>query len=423
MENLLKQQLIRSLMNEIDTRVLPKIEDPSALAALNMCQQLIEFLAQDELSIVSTDTPPTDANLSQRLAVVMREARGLEEALQPQKTLDQAPSSQTAITPEILEPYVRKMLKNSPNARVIDLHASLGGFSKETYIVRLADADIDAIVIRRDVDGGPVELTAAEEFPALCAAFRQGVPVAEPLWADSSPPFGQSVVVTRLVPGSSPFDLTGTTMGAEAPAAAKGLARALAKVHLTPMTDVGTDANVVEAPAQVHVQRLLDQFEDQWQRRRVWNSSIIATAFTWLRENIPRDAAPATVVHGDASLRNLLVENGRTTALLDWELWHFGDPGEDLAYARQDVEQVIPWDEFMVEYAAHGGPAQWDLDTGDYYGLWASLRNAVLCGCCLHGFIHAENPEPRMAYAGIIHYRRFLLDIARRLKVLAEKER
>ena len=43
------------------------------------------------------------------------------------------------------------------------------------------------------------------------------------------------------------------------------------------------------------------------------------------------------MVHGDFRLGNLLVEQGRLTGVLDWELAHFGDPHEDLAYGCMTV--------------------------------------------------------------------------------------
>jgi aminoglycoside phosphotransferase (APT) family kinase protein len=40
------------------------------------------------------------------------------------------------------------------------------------------------------------------------------------------------------------------------------------------------------------------------------------------------------IVHGDFGPQNLLVDGGRVSALLDWELAHRGDPIEDLAWAE-----------------------------------------------------------------------------------------
>jgi aminoglycoside phosphotransferase (APT) family kinase protein len=140
-----------------------------------------------------------------------------------------------------------------------------------------------------------------------------------------------------------------------------------------------------------------------------------------MRTHVPDSPSDPTVVHGDASLRNFLTDADGSAALLDWELWHVGDPIEDLAYCRPDVEQVLPWTDFLAAYKANGGSARWRAEVGEYYGLWASLRNAVLCASCLHGFVHALARAP-LAFAGIIHYRRLLLDVARRLAALERRD-
>jgi aminoglycoside phosphotransferase (APT) family kinase protein len=346
---------------------------------------------------------------------VADEARQLEQAMTVAPTSHSAPQP---ITVEVLEPYVRKHLRGGAAAQVSALNPSLGGFSKETYVVALEASEIDRIVIRRDPVAGPVERTAAEEFPILRAAFEQGVLVPEPLWADAAAPFGRSIVVTRFAPGRSAFDLTGSTIGKDQAPAALALARALAQVHGMSLETAGLSASMQAAPIAVHVRGALDQLEDQWHRRRIWPSDILQAAFSWMREHIPESSPRAVTVHGDASLRNLLMQGDRATALLDWELWHVGDPVEDLAYCRPDVEQVLPWPDFLAEYRASRGEAEWNEAVGDYYGLWSSVRNAVLCASCLDGFVRAEELGPRLAFAGIIHYRRLLLDVAHRLSKL-----
>ena len=52
----------------------------------------------------------------------------------------------------------------------------------------------------------------------------------------------------------------------------------------------------------------------------------------WLRRNPPSFPQRQTIVHADFRTGNLLVDDGRLSAVLDWELAHVGDPMEDLAY-------------------------------------------------------------------------------------------
>ena len=136
-----------------------------------------------------------------------------------------------------------------------------------------------------------------------------------------------------------------------------------------------------------------------------------------MRANIPVRGPGPVLVHGDASLRNFLVFEDRESALIDWELWHIGDPTEDLALCKPEIEQIMPWEAFMAEYRRHGGCA-YDPAIGDYYGLFIPLWSAVLTGCCIHGFEKAARPELRVGFAGTYHHRRLIRNIAHRLFAL-----
>ncbi|MCF6388695.1 phosphotransferase family protein [Mycobacterium sp. MBM] len=54
-----------------------------------------------------------------------------------------------------------------------------------------------------------------------------------------------------------------------------------------------------------------------------------------LVDHLPQDP-PAVIMHGDYRLSNLLVADGRITAVLDWELCTIGDPLADLAWLLDD---------------------------------------------------------------------------------------
>ena len=62
----------------------------------------------------------------------------------------------------------------------------------------------------------------------------------------------------------------------------------------------------------------------------------IALGLAWLRANLP-PPAQLRVLHGDLRIGNLMVEDGRLSAVLDWELAHLGDAHEDLAFGCMTV--------------------------------------------------------------------------------------
>ncbi|MET0250067.1 MAG: phosphotransferase family protein [Sphingobium sp.] len=86
---------------------------------------------------------------------------------------------------------------------------------------------------------------------------------------------------------------------------------------------------------------------------------ILILALDWLEENVPADSGPPVIVHGDAGPGNFLVEGDRCTALLDWELVHYGDPVEDVAqiWVRMLFNPFVPMREVLDAYEAASGRA------------------------------------------------------------------
>jgi aminoglycoside phosphotransferase (APT) family kinase protein len=97
----------------------------------------------------------------------------------------------------------------------------------------------------------------------------------------------------------------------------------------------------------------------------------------WLRANIP-DRRTASIVHGDVGLHNALADDGRLTAVLDWERAHLGDPVEDLAYLRPSIEPIFPWEEFIDRYVAQGGTRP-DPATEHFYTVWQDTWRHIEC--------------------------------------------
>lgn len=63
---------------------------------------------------------------------------------------------------------------------------------------------------------------------------------------------------------------------------------------------------------------------------------VIALAIRWCEENLPPPVPPA-LVHGDFRMGNLMADSAGLAAVLDWEIAHWGDVHEDLAYGCMTV--------------------------------------------------------------------------------------
>jgi aminoglycoside phosphotransferase len=80
---------------------------------------------------------------------------------------------------------------------------------------------------------------------------------------------------------------------------------------------------------------LLDELE--WWRayadeRGAMEEPLIRLAARVLAETLPATDERPSLVHGDVGAGNFMVEDGRVTAMIDWELAHVGDPHEDMAW-------------------------------------------------------------------------------------------
>ena len=84
---------------------------------------------------------------------------------------------------------------------------------------------------------------------------------------------------------------------------------------------------------------------------------LLEWAARWLKEHCPQ-APRIAIVHGDYSTGNFLEQDGRITAILDWELAHLGDPHEDIGWAclpmymggSKLICRLLTQDEFFARY-------------------------------------------------------------------------
>ena len=113
-------------------------------------------------------------------------------------------------------------------------------------------------------------------------------------------------------------------------------ARDLARIHSLGREDLPEEIPVLDYGE--GVANLRQQFEEAGGDR-----PIIALGLRWLMENLPDPVEPV-LNHGDYRLGNLLCEDSHLTGVLDWELAHFGDPHEDLAFGCMAVWRFAGYD-------------------------------------------------------------------------------
>ena len=61
-------------------------------------------------------------------------------------------------------------------------------------------------------------------------------------------------------------------------------------------------------------------------------NNLCDDVINWLKKNIPSDSNPNKLCWGDSRLGNVLYQDYKASALLDWEMSSIGDPISDLAW-------------------------------------------------------------------------------------------
>jgi aminoglycoside phosphotransferase (APT) family kinase protein len=125
------------------------------------------------------------------------------------------------------------------------------------------------------------------------------------------------------------------------------IARDLARIHRLRQSDVPDGVPVMDYRAAIA--DLKQQFMEAGGDR-----PIIALGLKWLEDNVglvshpqplPQAGGELVVLnHGDYRMGNLLVEGSHLTGVLDWEIAHFGDPHEDLAFGCMAVWRFARYD-------------------------------------------------------------------------------
>jgi len=95
-----------------------------------------------------------------------------------------------------------------------------------------------------------------------------------------------------------------------------------------------------------YVARQLHRWQGQWEKSKTREVPLVDDVHDRLTRRIP-DQGPATVVHGDYRLDNMILsQTGEIAAVVDWELCTLGDPLADvgmlLMYWSEPGDELMP---------------------------------------------------------------------------------
>lgn len=241
----------------------------------------------------------------------------------------------------------------APGSVVLAIDSLPGSFSNFTYLVdaRTADGSVFRVVVRRYAVFGSHDRgeKARREFKTLKLCQEYGIPTPRPLYLDvEGAILGIPGIVTDYVPGKM------LTSPADPLNCARALATTLAKIHSVPC-DAEAQGFLLDANSEatwfLHSGAVPDYMDAHPAGTAAWQM---------MHDLLPvMQPVPPTLVHIDYWLGNVLWDQGRITAVVDWEEAACGDPGIDVAYCRMDMflngmgRQAA--DEFLYVYEAEVG--------------------------------------------------------------------
>jgi aminoglycoside phosphotransferase (APT) family kinase protein len=205
-----------------------------------------------------------------------------------------------------------------------------GGASNLTIGVTVGGEEL---VVRRPPVGAflPSANDVSREHRYLSALQATDVPVPEVLgFCDDVEVIGAPFYVMRRLHGLVPHDpdVLAHLSPAEARAAGEDFVRVLRKIH-----DVDVDAvGLGDAAKRTgYLQRQVDRWTDQWHRSKDEDHATIDALSVELAGSVPA-SGPATIVHGDYRLGNVMFDGTQINGVFDWEMATIGDPLADLGY-------------------------------------------------------------------------------------------
>ncbi len=226
----------------------------------------------------------------------------------------------------------------------------------------------------------------AVEFAVLCAVAEAGVTVPEPLWpCEDTAVIGQPFFVMRRLTGDSAARplVANAKLDSFGSALAEQLARELALVHTLSPND--TRLVTLGKPAESSGLTQIAQWR-QWLRDLASDSHVLLGVLDWLARHVPCQER-VCLVHRDFRTGNFLVNEGKLTAILDWEFSGWGDPFEDIGWFCAacwraggdglEAGGLASRDVFYRAYEAAGGGLV-DVDAVAYWEVMAHVRWTII---------------------------------------------
>lgn len=299
--------------------------------------------------------------------------------------------------PDTIRDYLVSKLPGARDMTLSDWQQMAVGWSHETWLFDATwteggETRQRGFCLRRDPGNALLRDLSdlGDQFRVLQCLADTDLPTPRAYFYEDVPNvLGAPFLVMEKVPGHcpNPWGREGRKYYAEA--AARGVlpqsfTDALATLHKVDWRAAGLDfLGVPEAGTNAFALSEIAKWKGMIAESGHGPEPVLTDLICWLEANAPVTER-LTLVHGAYRTGNLLIDDDRVSAVLDWELQVIGDPMYDVAYMLSDLNRegsdllsnLVPRDMFFERYEAATG-IRIDEDACRYYQLLYAMRSAA----------------------------------------------
>ena len=332
---------------------------------------------KDAVAVLLSELIVTEAHQAPNADVKSETAyiHSIEEASSQERRPRSKEETPEALDTAALEKFLNSKIAGEGDIAVVSADTVSRGMSKKTVLVKLKGQRTLPAEIALRVDRSAnnyLGTTVIDEWGPLELLWKHDARIPQPFILE---PTG-SVIGDAFIVFSK---ATGVPVGgnyvppAHNPTLIADTAACMAKVHSVP---VNNWPNASQPQGDAFFDAQFDEYLSDW-RALNEKSAIMDACFAWIEKHRSLAYGPSVLVHDDFNYNNMLIENDRVSAILDWEFAHVGVAAADLAYLWYAATNASSWEAFLTAYTDAGGTRPPD-DQLDFYLLWGQLRLAVM---------------------------------------------
>ena len=315
----------------------------------------------------------------------------------------------------LLAAYLSDQL-GAKSVRIENLKQISVGWSHETWLFDAVwegptGVESRGLCLRRDPGNALLREMSdlAQQFRVLKCLEDTDVPAPVAHWFEpDSELLGAPAIIMDRVPGECPSPWRRAGREYYAGAAERGVlprsfTDALVAIHTVDWRGAGLDFLGVPGDGDGFAIREIDTWERLIEESGHPGHPILDDLIGHLRANAPV-TPELTLVHGAFRTGNVLIDDDRVSAVLDWELQVIGDPMYDVAYMLTELNRegtdllsnVVPRELFFERYQ-EGTGIEIDEARCSYFQLLYAMRSAAFWMSAAGLYADGRNTDLRLA--------------------------